>query len=364
MAASRRSSRRKPQLDHVDGVMMGRAAYQEPWRLLDVDPLLFGEPAPFASPKAAALALIPYIERELAKGVRLHAITRHVLGLFRSVPGARAFRRHLATEAVKPGAAASVMADALAQVLDIERRFVAHRGGLSRPAGTIMVLGYPIGEIVLLALWIAGAGILVGILAGLFGIGGGAIIVPVLYEVFRVLDVPEDVRMQLCIGTSLAIIVPTTIRSYIAHKKKGAVIPHVVRLWALPAIAGVAIGSVTATFAPAAVFKIAFVIFAELHRIKMLFGGERWNLGNELPGRGAAGGFRLHHRSVFLAGRRERRRGVERGAHALWPADAARGRRPRPASACRSPLPAPSATCWPAGRIWRNCRRCRSASCR
>ena len=106
------------QLAHVDGVMMGRAAYQEPWRLLDVDPLLFGEPAPFASPKEAALAFIPYIERELAKGVRLHSITRHVLGLFRAVPGARAFRRHLATEAVKPGAGAAVMADALALVLD------------------------------------------------------------------------------------------------------------------------------------------------------------------------------------------------------------------------------------------------------
>ena len=106
------------QLAHVDGVMMGRAAYQEPWRLLAVDPMLFGEPAPFASPKEAALALIPYIERELAKGARLHAITRHVLGLFQRVPGARAYRRHLATEAVKPGASAAVMADALALVLD------------------------------------------------------------------------------------------------------------------------------------------------------------------------------------------------------------------------------------------------------
>ena len=156
-----------------------------------------------------------------------------------------------------------------------------------------MLLGYPIGEIVLLALWIAGAGILVGILAGLFGIGGGAIIVPVLYEVFRVLDVPEDVRMQMCIGTSLAIIIPTTVRSYIAHKKKGAVIPHVVRLWALPAVAGVAIGSVAASYAPAPVFKIAFVIFASFIAVRMLFGGERWNLGNELPGRAvlAAYGF-------------------------------------------------------------------------
>jgi uncharacterized protein len=148
-----------------------------------------------------------------------------------------------------------------------------------------MVLDFPIGEIALLALWIAGAGVLVGILAGLFGIGGGAIIVPVLYEVFRALDVPEDVRMQMCIGTSLAIIIPTTVRSYLAHKKKGAVIPHVVRLWTLPAVIGVAIGSVTASFAPAAVFKIAFVIFASFIAVKMLFGSERWNLGSDLPGR-------------------------------------------------------------------------------
>lgn len=106
------------ELGALDGVMMGRAAYQEPWRLLDVDPLIFGVPAPFSRPNDVALALIPYIERELNRGVRLHAITRHVLGLFRGVPGARAFRRHLATEAVKPGAGANVMADALALVLD------------------------------------------------------------------------------------------------------------------------------------------------------------------------------------------------------------------------------------------------------
>jgi tRNA-dihydrouridine synthase A len=106
------------ELGALDGVMMGRAAYQEPWRLLDVDPLIFGAPAPFASSKDAAVGLIPYIERELERGVRLHAITRHVLGLFRAVPGAGAFRRHLATQAVKPGAGATVMADALALVLD------------------------------------------------------------------------------------------------------------------------------------------------------------------------------------------------------------------------------------------------------
>jgi tRNA-dihydrouridine synthase A len=102
----------------VDGVMMGRAAYQEPWRLLGVDPLFFGVAAPFKTPKEAAAGLIPYIERQLDNGSRLHAVTRHVLGLFRAVPGARAFRRHLATAAVRPEARAHVMAEALALVLD------------------------------------------------------------------------------------------------------------------------------------------------------------------------------------------------------------------------------------------------------
>lgn len=149
-----------------------------------------------------------------------------------------------------------------------------------------MLAGVSLGEIALLVAAVAVAGVATGILAGLFGIGGGAIIVPVLYEVFRVLGVPEDVRIQACIGTSLAIIVPTTVRSYLGHKKKGSVIPEVVRIWALPAIAGVAIGSVTASFAPAFVFKVAFLVFVSFIAIRMLFGGERWKLGDQLPGRG------------------------------------------------------------------------------
>jgi tRNA-dihydrouridine synthase A len=103
-------------LDRVDGVMLGRAAYQEPWRLLEVDPLFFGDAAPLRTPRDAAAALIPYVERELARGTRLSAITRHMLGLFRGVPGARAFRRHLATQGVKPGAGADVLIEALALV--------------------------------------------------------------------------------------------------------------------------------------------------------------------------------------------------------------------------------------------------------
>jgi len=106
------------ELQGLDGVMMGRAAYQEPWRLLEVDPVFYGAPAPFDSSKDALRTLIPYIERELANGVRLNSITRHVLGLFRAVPGARAFRRHLATEAAKPGASAAVIVDAMTLIQD------------------------------------------------------------------------------------------------------------------------------------------------------------------------------------------------------------------------------------------------------
>jgi tRNA-dihydrouridine synthase A len=105
-------------LAHVDGVMLGRAAYEHPSLLLDVDARLFGEAASHESARAAVEALFPYIEREVAKGARLHDITRHLLGLFRGVPGARQFRRHLATEAVKPGAGIGVLRQALALVLD------------------------------------------------------------------------------------------------------------------------------------------------------------------------------------------------------------------------------------------------------
>jgi tRNA-dihydrouridine synthase A len=104
--------------DRVDGVMMGRAAYQQPWRLLGVDALVFGDAPPLASPRAAAAALIPYIERELANGVRLHAITRHLHGLFQGVPGARAFRRRLSEAGASPHAGAALLREALALVSD------------------------------------------------------------------------------------------------------------------------------------------------------------------------------------------------------------------------------------------------------
>ncbi|WGR92575.1 tRNA dihydrouridine(20/20a) synthase DusA [Bradyrhizobium sp. ISRA443] len=105
-------------LAHVDGVMLGRAAYQEPWRLLAVDSELFGEASPHATMKDVFAAMMPYIEVQLALGTRLHSITRHFVGAFHGVPGARAFRRHLAENGVKPGAGADVLRDAIALVDD------------------------------------------------------------------------------------------------------------------------------------------------------------------------------------------------------------------------------------------------------
>jgi tRNA-dihydrouridine synthase A len=108
----------KQHLRHVDGVMLGRAAYHDPWRLLSVDSELFGERAPHAAMKDVFEAMAPYIERQLAQGVRLHSITRHFVGAFHGVPGARAFRRHLAENGVKPGAGVNVLRDAIARVED------------------------------------------------------------------------------------------------------------------------------------------------------------------------------------------------------------------------------------------------------
>jgi tRNA-dihydrouridine synthase A len=108
----------KQHLSHVDGVMLGRAAYQEPWRLLAADPELFGEAAPNASMKDVFESMMPYIESQLAHGTRLHSITRHFVGAFHGVPGARAFRRHLAENGVKADAGVNVLRDAIALVED------------------------------------------------------------------------------------------------------------------------------------------------------------------------------------------------------------------------------------------------------
>lgn len=143
------------------------------------------------------------------------------------------------------------------------------------------------GEILWLVMAVAAAGVVSGLLAGLFGIGGGAVIVPVLFEAFRMFGVPDAVRMQLCIGTSLAIILPTSLRSYRAHRARGLVLHEVIRVWAAPAVVGVAAGSLAAAFAPASLFKAAFAAIATLIAAKLLIARERWVIGSDLPGRSA-----------------------------------------------------------------------------
>jgi uncharacterized protein len=154
-----------------------------------------------------------------------------------------------------------------------------------------MNLGLPVAELLMLAGLIILAGVITGILAGLFGIGGGALIVPVLYEVFTALGVADEVRFPLCVGTSLAIIVPTNVLSYRTHRDKGAVMTEVLRAWAPPAVIGVGIGATIAAFAAPDVLKVAFVAVASVIALKLLAGRDNWRLASELPGPAAMIGY-------------------------------------------------------------------------
>jgi uncharacterized membrane protein YfcA len=143
--------------------------------------------------------------------------------------------------------------------------------------------GLNVTEIVELAALLIAVGALAGFLAGVFGIGGGAILVPVFYECFRIAGVPLEVRMPLCIGTSLAIIIPTSIRSFRAHMARGAVDMEILRKWWWPILIGVIIGSVTARYAPERLFKIVFVAVAWSAAARLLLARDGWKLGDDLP---------------------------------------------------------------------------------
>ena len=145
------------------------------------------------------------------------------------------------------------------------------------------VAGLDVAELVELALMLVAVGALSGFFAGIFGIGGGAILVPVFYECFRVAGVPLEVRMPLCIGTSLAIIIPTSIRSFRAHHARGAVDLEILKLWWLPIVFGVIAGSVTARYAPERLFKIVFAAVAWSAAARLLLARDNWKLGDDLP---------------------------------------------------------------------------------
>lgn len=145
------------------------------------------------------------------------------------------------------------------------------------------IAGLDVTELIELALMLVAVGALSGFFAGIFGIGGGAILVPVFYECFRLAGVPMEVRMPLCIGTSLAIIIPTSIRSFRAHYARGAVDMEILKTWWLPIVIGVVAGSVTARYAPERLFKIVFVGVAWSAAARLFLARDNWKFGDEVP---------------------------------------------------------------------------------
>jgi uncharacterized protein len=145
------------------------------------------------------------------------------------------------------------------------------------------IAGLNVSELIELALLLVAVGALSGFLAGVFGIGGGAVLVPVFYECFRLAGVPLEVRMPLCVGTSLAVIIPTSIRSFRAHYLRGAVDMEVLKAWWIAILLGVLAGSVTARYAPERLFKYVFVCVAWTATLRLWLARESWKLGDEMP---------------------------------------------------------------------------------
>src|SRR4051794_16251963 len=145
------------------------------------------------------------------------------------------------------------------------------------------IAGLSPAELVELALLLIAVGAVSGFMAGIFGIGGGAVLVPVFYECFRLVGVPLEVRMPLCIGTSLAIIIPTSISSFRAHYRRGAVDMEILKLWWVAILIGVVAGSLTARFAPERLFKIVFVCVAWSAATRLILSRDNWKLGDTVP---------------------------------------------------------------------------------
>lgn len=136
----------------------------------------------------------------------------------------------------------------------------------------------------LVGLLAAGA-LLSGFLAGLLGIGGGAVTVPVLYQVLTTLDVAPDTRMQIAVGTSLALIIPTSIRSLRAHMARGAVDTALLRQWLITVPLGAILGGAVANLLPSDVLTAIFAAIALVLGVRMLIGKLPFVLGSDLPGR-------------------------------------------------------------------------------
>lgn len=145
-----------------------------------------------------------------------------------------------------------------------------------------MDLGLPVGEIAMLAGLLIAGGLVAGFLSGLFGVGGGGILVPILYELFGVLGSPEDIRMHIAVGTSFAIIIPTTFFAARAHYKRGSIDTAVLRILGPAAIIGVIVGSITAKFADDSVMKVIWVFSASVLSASLVFRKDHWRFSGDV----------------------------------------------------------------------------------
>lgn len=141
----------------------------------------------------------------------------------------------------------------------------------------------PLLELLELAAAVAVSGLISGVLAGLFGVGGGAVLVPVFYQVFGLAGVDEAVRMHVSVATSTGIILPTAIRSFTAHRARGAVDMDLLKSWVLPIPVGVLLATFTAAKLSSAGLRIVFAVIAFVFALRMLFNRSSWRLGDDLP---------------------------------------------------------------------------------
>ncbi len=154
-----------------------------------------------------------------------------------------------------------------------------------------MLQALPLGDVAAIVAVLMVTGICVGFVSGLLGIGGGGLLVPVLYEVFAFLDVADENRFHLAIGTSLAVMIPTTLRSYFAHRSGGTADGRFVQRLAVPVLIGVIVGSVIAKASSDIVLKCVWITFSLVLVIKLFFGRESWRLGDHVPNSWAVEGY-------------------------------------------------------------------------
>ncbi|MCJ8322741.1 MAG: sulfite exporter TauE/SafE family protein [Rhizobiales bacterium] len=147
----------------------------------------------------------------------------------------------------------------------------------------MQIIGIDITELLILVPALIAAGLLAGVAAGLLGIGGGAILVPVLFQLFTFLKVDPSITMHLSVGTSLAIIIPTSIRSLKGHMAKGAVDVILLKSWIFPVLFGCVLGTIIASYVDGFLLKAVFAFFSTLIGLKLIFGKETWLISKQMP---------------------------------------------------------------------------------